>query len=258
MPTQIKTRPIRDAITMFGRSLRTTIRQPDTLVTGMFVPVLVMLLFVYVFGGAMNMGDYSVINFIVPGIILQVLGQCSTNTAIGINTDVHKGMIDRFRSMPISKSALLNGHMLAALLRNLVTAALIIATAILIGFRPEANVLEWLAIAGMLALYILVLTWLAVIVGLISRNAESAAGGMMLAFILPYISSGFVPTETLPTALRVFAEHQPMTPIINTLRSLMLGRGLGDDIWLALVWCVGILVVAYFAAVQIYKRKMTK
>jgi len=243
---------------MFGRSMRVTLRHPDTLVTGMFVPVLVMLLFVFVFGGAMDMGDYSVVNFIVPGIILQVLGQASTNTAIGVNGDMQTGMIDRFRSMPIGKSALLNGHVLAALVRNLVTAGLVIGTAILIGFRPTASFSGWLAIAAVLALYILVLTWLAVIMGLISRSAEAASGGMMLAFILPYISSGFVPTDTLPRGLQIFAEHQPMTPVINTLRSLMLGRGPGDDIWVAVAWCVGILAVSYVVAVQIYKRKMTK
>ena len=258
MLTETKTHPIRDSITMFGRSMRTTLRHPDTLVTGMFVPVLLMLLFVYVFGGAMNMGEYSVVDFIVPGILMQVLGQVSSNTAIGMNGDLRTGMIDRFRSMAISKSALMNGHMLSALVRNIVTATLVIGTAILIGFRPTANVFDWLMILGVLVLYILVLTWCAIIVGLVSGTAESAAGGMMLAFILPYISSGFVPTDTMPAALRVFAENQPMTPIINTLRSLMLGRGPGDDLWLAIVWCAGILVVSYVVAVQIYKRKLTK
>jgi len=217
-----------------------------------------MLLFVFVFGGAMDFGGYAIVNFIVPGVILQVLCQACGSTAVGVTIDMKKGMIDRFRSMAIARSSFLNGHVLAAVVRNSVTTALIIGVSMLIGFRPEAGFLDWLAIIGLLLLLILALSWIAMIMGLTSSDPEAAAGIASLGAIIPYLSSGFVPTHTMPWAIRIFAENQPMTPIINTLRSLMLGRGPGDDIWLAILWCVGILVVSYVIAVQIYKRKMTK
>jgi len=217
-----------------------------------------MLLFVFVFGGAMDFGAYSILNFIVPGVILQVLCQASGSTAVGVTTDMKKGMIDRFRSMAISKSAFLNGHVLAAVVRNSITTVLIIAVSVLIGFRPAAGFLDWLAAIGMLLLLILTLSWVAMIIGLTSNNPEDASGITSLGAVIPYLSSGFVPTDTMPWAVRIFAENQPMTPIINTLRSLMLGRGPGDDLWLAIAWCVGILIVTYVISLNIYKRKLTK
>ena len=258
MPTTTKTRPIRDSITMFGRSMRIALRNPEALVQATVTPIFLMLLFGAIFGNIVDVGAYSYVAFIIPGIILQAVGQASQYTAINVSTDMTKGIIDRFRSMPIAKSAVLVGHGGASIIRNFLTALVIIGTAFAIGFRSQGGLVDWLLIVGMLLLSVAAVTWIAVLCGILAKSPESASGLMFPLFILPFISSGFAPTETLHGSIRWFATHQPMTPIINTLRSLMLGRGPGDDIWLAIAWCVGMFVVSYVLAVWVYKRKMAK
>ncbi|MCL2521832.1 MAG: ABC transporter permease [Erysipelotrichales bacterium] len=218
-----------------------------------------MVLFVYVFGGTMDMGSISVVNFIVPGIILQTIGQNSATTAIALNNDLTKGIIDRFHTMPIAKSSLLTGHVLAAFVSNAITATAALCTALIVGFRPEAGLLAWLGAIGIILLYILVVTWLAIISGLHSKTAESAGGLMMIVAIIPFLSSGFAPTETMPRALRVFAENQPVTPIIDSIRALFLNQPFPDGTLLrALLWSIGLIVVFYILAMKIYKRRLKR
>jgi len=253
----MKTRIFTDSWAMSKRSLTTTFRSPDAFGMAIIAPAFLMWLFGTVFSGVMDFGSYSVIDFIVPGIILQAVGQGTTATAITVNNDMTKGIIDRFRSMPIAKSAVLTGHVLAATVRNIITAAIIIGVAIMIGFRPQAGVLDWLIIAGVLVLFMLAITWMAVIAGLLAKTPEGAGSMLFLLFILPYISSGFVPIETLSGGLRWFAANQPMTPIIDVVRGLMLGVPVnGNTMALALGWCVGFIVLSFVVAVQVYKHKI--
>jgi len=246
-----------DSWAMSKRCLRITFRNPDAFGAAIIVPAAVMLLFGLIFGNIMDVGSYSYIDFIVPGIILQTVAQGVTSSAIGVNNDMMKGIIDRFRSMPISKSAVLTGHVVAAVVRSLITSAIAIGVAFAIGFRPQAGVVDWLIIAGILVLFTLSVTWIGVICGLIAKSPESAGTYPFLLFLLPYVSSGFAPIETLPNSIRWFAANQPMTPIIDGIRALMLGTPTGNALPLALIWSVGIILVTFVLAVQIYKRKLS-
>ena len=248
-----------DSKTMFIRSMKLSFRSPDTIVMNTFVPAVLMLIFVYVFGGAMDVGDVSVVNFIVPGVILQCIGQSSPTIAVSINNDITKGVVERFRTMPIAKSALLIGNVLAAILRSIVTVTIVIGTAILVGFRPQAGLAQWLMAAGILVLYVTMVAWLGVVSGVFSKDVESAAGIMVLVGVLPFLSSGFVPTDTMPLVLRVFAENQPMTPVINSVRALLLNEPVPDGaLALALLWCIGLTAAFYALAMYIYNSKVTK
>jgi len=250
---------LRDSKTMFIRSIMLAFRSPEAIMMALIVPAVLMVVFVYVFGGAMDVGGMSVVNFIVPGIILQTIGQGVPATTVRLNNDMTKGVIDRFRTMPIAKSSILVGHVLATLLQSLVTVAATIGAALLVGFRPSAGLLDWFIVAGILILYINMMAWLATLTGVHAKDPESAAGLMALVGVLPFLSSGFVPTETMPTVLRVFAENQPMTPIINTTRALLLGQPIPDGaLRAALLWTVGLSIVFYALALHIYKRKTAK
>ena len=246
-----------DSFVMFKRCLRITFRNPEVFGTAIIVPAAVMLLFGLIFGNIVDIGEYSYIDFIVPGIILQTVAQGVTASAIGVNNDMMKGIIDRFRSMPISKSAVLTGHVLSAVVRSLLTSAVAIGIAVLIGFRPQASFLDWLLIAGILILFILAITWIGVICGLIAKAPESAGTYPFLLFILPYVSSGFAPIATMPAGIRWFAENQPMTPIIDSLRALMLGHPTTEALPLAVIWSLGIIILTFTISVQLYKRKLT-
>ncbi|MCL2704042.1 MAG: ABC transporter permease [Defluviitaleaceae bacterium] len=250
-------RVISNSFVMFKRCLLTSLRNPEAIGTAIFVPAIVMLLFGLIFGNVMDVGDYTYIDFIVPGIILQTVAQAVTSAAINVNNDMTKGIMDRFRSMDIAKSAVLTGHVLAAVVRNIIATAIVIGVAAAIGFRPQASFTDWLIIAGVLVLYMLAITWIAVICGLLAKTPESAGSMPFLLFVLPYVSSGFVPVETLPSGLKWFAERQPMTPIIDSLRSLMLNMPAGGTLTLALIWSAGIIIAAFTIAVQIYKRKLS-
>ena len=247
-----------DSITMFKRCGLIALRKPDALATSIFVPTFMMLLFVFVLGNAMDVGAYDFISFIVPGVILQCIGQCATVTSIVVNEDLTKGIFDRFRSMPIAKSAVMTGHVLAATIRNIIATTTVIGVALLIGFRPQAGFLAWLAIAGLLLLFMMAITWLSLLFGMLVKSAESAGALAVIVTILPYLSSGFVPVESMAPALQGFARHQPMTPVIDTVRALSLGLPV-DGQWLpALLWCLGIILCSYLAASWLYRKKMTK
>lgn len=243
-----------DALTMTGRSLRHLTRSFDSLLLTVFLPLMILLLFVYVFGGAINTGT-AYINYVVPGIILLCAGYGAAQTAISVTNDMVQGIIDRFRSMPISSAAVLTGHVTASAVRNLFSTAIVITVAYGIGFRPNAGVLEWTAALGMVLLFVLAMSWLSVVFGLIAKSVEGAGGFSFFILFLPYVSSAFVPAETMPRVLQFVANNQPVTPIIETLRGLLLGTPIGNSAWLALAWCLGILAVSYLLARRLFQRR---
>jgi len=243
---------------MFKRCMRKTMRSPESIILALVVPVVMMVMFGFVFGGIADLGEISYINFIVPGIIIQCVVNGSQSTSFSVYNDMSTGIIDRFRSMAISKSAFITGHVTMSVIRSVVITAATIGGAFVIGFRPEAGLADWLIASGVLFLFIIAVTWLTVIIGLISPDNESINGFAFLFMIFTFLSSAFAPTETFPTVLRIFANNQPMTPVINTLRGLMLGFELGNDLWIALAWCVGLIVVGFLLAVKIYKSKLTR
>lgn len=239
---------------MVGRNLRHTLRSPDTMIMTIAVPVTILLMFVYVFGGAMNVGG-SYIDYVVPGILLLCAGFGSGATAVAVATDLHTGIVDRFRAMAVSRGAVLTGHVLESVLRNLVTTGVVVLVAVALGFRPTANPLRWLAVAGMLACFVLALSWAAAALGLLASNPEAANGFMFIFMFLPYVSSAFVPTHTLPTWLRGFAQHQPVTSIAETVRGLLMDTPVGDSAPTALAWCAAIALTAYLAATTLFRRR---
>ena len=254
--TKPKIHTLSDSWIMFKRCMRISMRNPETMAMTVLTPFFLMLLFGTIFGSIADIGDFNYIDFIVPGIALQSIAQGTQFTAINVSGDMTKGIIDRFRSMPISKAAVLVGHAGASILRNVIIAAIIIGTAFIIGFRPQGGLAQWLLAIAVLLLFIIAISWIAILVGLVSSTPENTGGFMFPLFILPFVSSGFAPVETLPRAIRWFATHQPMTPIIDSTRNLMMDLPVGNSLWLAAVWCVGITVVAFAAAVRVYKRKV--
>lgn len=243
-----------DSITMFKRGMRHTVRTPDTMIVAVALPVVLMLMFVYVFGGAMNVGtDY--IEYVVPGIILLCASFGAASTATSVAVDMTEGIVDRFRTMAIARSAVLTGHVAASVVRNLVTTGIVICVALLIGFRPNATFVEWLASVGLVALFVLAISWLAVALGLIARSAEAANGFTFFLLFLPYVSSAFVPTSSMPSWLPWFADNQPVTPVIETLRGLLMGTAIGDSAALAIGWCGGIAVVGYLWSGWLFRQK---
>jgi ABC-2 type transport system permease protein len=243
-----------DSAAMIDRSVKHTVRNLESLLMSVILPVVLMLLFVYVFGGAIDpSGDYA--NYVVPGIILLCTGYGAASTAVDVARDMTEGVVDRFRSMPILSSAVLTGHVVASVARNTLATVLVIGVAFLTGLRPDAGVLEWLAVAGMLLLWVLALSWVAVCFGLIARTVEGANGFTFLVLFLPYLSSAFVPVETMRAGLRAVAANQPVTPIAETLRGLLLGTPIGSYGWQALAWCAGLLVAAFTAATVLFRRR---
>ncbi|NUT35462.1 MAG: ABC transporter permease [Hamadaea sp.] len=245
---------LRDTRVMFGRLMRHILRSPDTIITVLITPVMLMLLFVYVFGGAMQVGTDKYVNYLLPGILLIAIASGISYTAFRLFNDVQNGLFSRFHSMPIARSSVLWGHVLTSLVSNAITVVAILLIGLLMGFRSSAGVLEWLAVVGILALFTLALTWLAVIPGLTAKTIDGASAFAYPLIFLPFISSAFVPTATMPTAVRVFAENQPVTSIVESLQALLHDKPVGNEIWIALAWCVGIAVVAYFFAMRAYKR----
>lgn len=254
------TKAILDTRTMAKRNLLKSFSNSDRLIENIIAPVMTMLIFVFVLGGAVGgtTGEISYVNYVVPGVILLCIGQCSTSTAVSISIDIEKGIIDRFRSMPIAKSSVLTGHVLEAVLRTILTTVLIIGVAFLIGFRPSAGIVEWLIIAALLLLFCLAITWVAIVYGLVVKGAEGANSFTMFIMLFTYLSSGFIPTDTLPAVLQAFAENQPMSPIINSIRGLLLNNELQNNLVLAFIWCLALLVIGYTVAMQLYKKKLVK
>ena len=252
------TRFFGDTAVLLGRSLRHIGRSPDTIVTTAITPVAMMLMFVYVFGGAIDTGSHeSYVSYQLPGILLITIASGIAYTAYRLFQDKNGGMFDRFQSMPIARSAVLWGHVLTSVVANMISLVVVVLVALLMGFRTGASVLDWLAVVGILALFTLALTWLAVIPGLTAGTVEGASAFSYPLIFLPILSSAFVPTATMPAPVRAFAENQPVTSIVNTVRDLLARQPVGDDIWIALAWCVGILVVAYVFAGISYRRRIS-
>jgi ABC-2 type transport system permease protein len=243
-----------DSAAMVGRSVKHTVRNLESLLMSVILPVVLMLMFVYVFGGAIDpSGDYA--NYVLPGIVLLCTGYGAASTAVDVTRDMTEGVVDRFRSMPILSSAVLTGHVVASVARNALATVLVIGVAFLTGFRPDAGALEWLAVAGVLLLWVLALSWVAVCFGLIARTVEGANGFTFLVLFLPYLSSAFVPVETMKAGLRAVAANQPVTPITETLRGLLLGTPIGSHGWQAVLWCGALLIGAYAAASVLFRRR---
>ena len=241
---------------LLGRSLRHILRSPDTIITTAIMPIAFLLLFVYVFGGAIKAGSGSYVDYLLPGILLITIASGISYTAFRLFLDLKSGIFERFQSMPIARSSVLWAHVLTSLVANLISVTVVVGVALLIGFRSDASVGAWLAVAGILFLFTLLMTWIAVIPGLTASSADGASAFSYPLIFLPFISSAFVPTESMPGAIRAFAEHQPVTSIVDAIRDLLAGQPVGGDIWTALAWCVGILVLAYTLAMVTYRRRM--
>ncbi len=246
-----------DMSVMLGRSMRHISRSMDTIITVTIMPIAFMLLFVYVFGGAIQTGTSNYVNYLLPGILLISISSGISYTAFRLFTDVQRGIIERFRSMPIAPSTLLWGHVLTSLVSNAISVVVITLVALIMGFRSSAGILSWLAVVGILALFTLALTWVAVIPGLTAKSIDGASAFSYPLIFLPFISSAFVPTKSMPLVVRVFAENQPVTAIVDTIRALLYGQPVSNDIWIALAWCVGILLVAYIFAMRIYTKRVS-
>ena len=243
-----------DSLTLIGRNVRHTLRSIDALVTAVALPVMILLLFTYVFGGAIaTPGEY--LDYVVPGIILLAAGFGSASTAVAVCEDMTTGVVDRFRSMTIAGSAVLAGHVVASVARNLVSTALVVAVALVLGFDPHASVLDWFAVAALLLAFMTAVSWLAACVGLLARSVEAANAFAFVVMFLPYVSSAFVPTSTMPGGLRWFAEHQPVTPVVDAVRSLTLGTPAGADAWVGLAWCAAVAIAGCAGAAVLFRRR---
>jgi ABC-2 type transport system permease protein len=241
---------------LLGRLMRTIMRSPDTIITVAITPIIMMLLFVYVFGGAIETGTDNYVNYLLPGILLITIASGVAYTSLRLFTDVKSGLMSRFLTMPIKRSSLLWAHVLTSLVSNALAVVVVILVALLMGFRSDADFLDWLAVMGILVLFTMALTWLAVIPGLTAGSMEGATAYSYPLIFLPFISSAFVPTETMPAAVRAFAENQPVTSIVNSIRALLYEGTVGNGIWTALAWCVGIMVIAYFIAGKVFRRQL--
>ncbi|MFI1283026.1 MULTISPECIES: ABC transporter permease [unclassified Streptomyces] len=242
------------ALALAGRSLRISRRQPDALITALMLPVMLMLIFVYFFGGAIDTGT-AYVTYVVPGAMLLCAGFGAASTAVSVTEDMKNGVIDRFRTLDIGGIPILAGHVTASVLRNLLSTTLVLAVALAIGFRPQAGPLAFLAAAGLLLAYITAISWLAAVLGLLAKSPEAAGGFTFLMMFLPYPSSAFVPIETMPGWLHGFADHQPLTPVIESLRALLLAQPAGNAPWVALTWCAGITVVAVTLAAVLFRGR---
>jgi ABC-2 type transport system permease protein len=243
-----------DTTALTGRSLRHITRSLDTIIATVITPIAIMLLFVYVFGGAIDTGTESYVSYMLPGILLITIASGIAYTATRLFSDVHGGIFERFQSMPIARSGVLWAHVLTSMVANLISIVVVVVVALLMGFRSGAGVGAWLAVAGILLLFTFALTWVAVIPGLTAKTAEGAGAFAYPIIFLPFVSSAFVPTDTMPGPVRAFAENQPVTSIVDAVRDLFTQQPVGGDIWVALGWCAGILVVACVVASRTYHR----
>jgi ABC-2 type transport system permease protein len=243
-----------DALTLAGRDIRLSLRQPDALLTALLLPVMLMLLFVYLFGGAIETGT-EYVTYVVPGVILLCVGFGAATTAVSVSQDMQGAIVDRLRAMDVGGPAIIGGHVTASVLRNAASTVLVFGVALLIGFRPSAGPLDWLAVAGLLIAFALAMSSLAAAIGLLARSPEAANGFTFLVAFLPYASSAFVPVDTMPSWIQGFAENQPVTPVTETLRSLLLGGSAGAEPLTALAWCAGILGVSRAASGVLLRRR---
>jgi ABC-2 type transport system permease protein len=245
-----------DTRVMFGRTMRHITRSPDTIITTTIMPIAFMLLFVYVFGGAIQTGSKNYVNYLLPGILLITIASGISYTAYRLFLDMQSGIFDRYNSMPIARSSALWGHVLTSVASNAISVVVVVLVALLMGFRSSAGALAWLAVGGILLVFTLALTWIAVLAGLSAKTVDGAAAFAYPLIFLPFISSAFVPTASMPGPVRAFAENQPVTSIVNTIRALFEQQSVGNDIWIALAWCVGVLVIAFVFAMAAYRRKI--
>jgi ABC-2 type transport system permease protein len=252
----VKNHFFNDLSVMLGRSMRHIFRSLDTIITVTIMPIMFMLLFVYVFGGAIQTGTANYVNYLLPGILLIAIASGISYTAYRLFLDVQEGIFERFHSMPIARSTVLWGHVLTSLVSNAISVVVIILVALIMGFRSSAGVLAWLGVAAILALFTLALTWIAAIAGLSATSVDGASAFSYPIIFLPFISSAFVPTASMPAGVRAFAEHQPVTSIVEAIRALLSNQPVGSGIWVALAWCVGIMLVAYIFAMRVYKKRM--
>jgi ABC-2 type transport system permease protein len=243
-----------DALTMSGRCLRLSRRNPEALLTSLMLPIMLMLLFVYLFGGAIETGT-KYVTYVVPGLLLLCAGYGASVTAVSVSSDLTGGIVDRFRSLDVGGAAVLAGHVTASVVRNAASTAIVLGVGLAIGFRPHASLLEWVAAAGVLLAFVLALSWFAAVIGLLARSPEGANGFTFFVMFLPYPSSAFVPVDTMPSCIQGFAEHQPVTPVIETIRSLLLGTPAGSSPWQALAWCAAILAVSIALASALFRRR---
>ena len=249
---------MRNTVILFVRLMKHITRSVDTIMSSLVQPIGIMMMFVYVFGGAIKASlpaGVNYVNFQLPGILVMSIACTTVYTSLRMFTDKEKGIFNRFNSMSISRSSALWAHVLASIVSSIATLAVVFGVALVMGFRSNANILEWLAVSGILVVLVLALTWVAIIPGLTAKTVE---GSYLLAFpliFLPMFSSAFAPTETMPMVLRVFAENQPMTSIVETVRALLNSEPIGNDIWIALAWCVGTMIVACFFAIRAYRRQ---
>src|SRR5687768_15873931 len=248
---------LEDTTALTGRSLKHVTRSLDTIITTAVTPIAIMLMFVYVFGGAIDTGSVDYVDYMLPGILLITIASGVAYTAVRLFADLSSGIFERFQSMPIARSSVLWAHVLTSLVANLISVVVVVLVALLMGFRSGAGLAAWLAVAGILILFTLALTWIAVIPGLSAKSADGASAFSYPLIFLPFISSAFVPTETMPGPVRAFAEYQPVTLIVNAIRDLFTQQPVGTDIWIALAWCVGILIVAYTFAMVTYRRRIS-
>jgi ABC-2 type transport system permease protein len=252
---------IRDSATMLRRNLRHALRYPSVTLLVVGIPVVFLLLFVYAFGGTLGAGIGVVsgdrgpyVDYVMPGIILMAVAGVSQGTAIAVAMDMHEGIVARFRTMGITRASVLAGHVLGSTIQTMVGLAIVIAVALAIGFRPNASLIEWVAVGGVLLIVTLAVTWLSVALGLVGKSVESASNLPMPLMLLPFLGSGFVPTDSMPSGLRWFAEYQPFTPVMETLRGLLMGTQIGTSAMLALAWCALVGLVGYGWAMRLYNR----
>ncbi|PWU69727.1 ABC transporter permease [Gracilibacillus dipsosauri] len=241
---------------LLRRLMRNIMRSPDTIITVAITPIIMMVLFVYVFGGAIETGTDNYVNYLLPGILLITIASGIAYTSLRLFTDVKSGLMARFITMPIKRSSVLWAHVWTSLVTNVLTVGIVILIALLIGFRSNADILDWLAVVGILSLFTLALTWLAVIPGLTARSMEGATAYSYPLIFLPFISSAFVPTETMPKIVRAFAEDQPVTSIVNSIRALLYEGQVNNSIWTALAWCIGVMIIAYIISNKLFKREL--
>ncbi|MHC9046185.1 ABC transporter permease [Microbacterium saperdae] len=250
-------RGITAELVFIGRSLRHSLRDGESLLMAIMLPVMLMLMFTWVFGGAIDpSGAY--VEYVVPGIILTCAGFGASSTAVYVANDMRTGIIDRFRTMPLRASAVLTGHVVSSVLRNLFATAIVIGVGVLVGFRPQADILEWIALAGLIALYILAITYLFAAIGLAAGSPEGANGYGFILLFLPYLSSAFVPVASMPEWLQPVAAHQPITPIVETIRGLLTDAPLHTEPWWAIGWCLAILLVAVVWGSWLFRRKAAR
>jgi ABC-2 type transport system permease protein len=246
-----------DSLTMIRRSMRHNVRDLESLLISVMLPVMLMLLFVYVFGGAIDTGT-EYVTYVVPGIILLCAGYGASTTAVSVTADMHTGVIDRFRSLPIVGSAVLTGHVVASMARNVFSTVVVVGVALLVGFRPEASALGYLGALAMVLLFVLAISWVSVVAGLVAKSVETASAFTFFVLFLPYVSSAFVPPDTMPAVLHGFAENQPVTPMIETIRALLMGTPVGDNAWTAVAWFGAVAVLGFVASISLFGRNRSR